>query len=401
MAQRRLRALGMIARDRRDRPAGPPGHARPTARRSASSARASAWSLGLAAWLALTPAFEQLVGHRYNPLALPWWAVIAGAVLAILCCARRVVVAGPRRRPAPDRRGAVRTPGAAAAGPSLRPARARRWPRPASSAWSSPAARTHLLIVAGIVATTAGMLLLAPLGIRALAALAGRAPVAVRLALRDLVRYQARSGAALAAASLAIGIAATIAVLTAAQQAHDHTLTGGNLPTNQLIVWLDNPNDQGGRGAQMSAVPAGGGTAAAGRTERGGGGQRPLDGRRDRAGLTAAAPSSNSTPPSTSPRRCRPARRRTAAQASLVRPITGPGGEQGWNVGHDAVRGDAGGARPLPDPGRRHRRRHRHHQLARRPERRRARRRVHRRLPAGHRAGRRRCCRTTPPRRTR
>jgi putative ABC transport system permease protein len=109
--------------------------------------------------------------------------------------------------------------------------------------------------VIGILAITAGMLLLAPLGIRALAALAGRAPVAVRLALRDLARFQARSGAALAAASLAVGIAATIGVTAAAQQAHDHTLTGGNLPTNQLIVWLANPNDHGGPG--LSVAPAG------------------------------------------------------------------------------------------------------------------------------------------------
>ena len=68
-----------------------------------------------------------------------------------------------------------------------------------------------VLIVIGILATTAGMLLLAPLGIQALAAFAARAPIAMRLALRDLARYQARSGAALAAASLAVGIAATIA----------------------------------------------------------------------------------------------------------------------------------------------------------------------------------------------
>jgi len=71
--------------------------------------------------------------------------------------------------------------------------------------------------------------------------------VAVRLALRDLARFQARSGAALAAAGLAIGIAATVAITAAAQQARDHTLTGGNLPTNQLIVWLDgNPGNPGG-----------------------------------------------------------------------------------------------------------------------------------------------------------
>jgi putative ABC transport system permease protein len=115
------------------------------------------------------------------------------------------------------------------------------------------------LIVGGILAMTAGMLLLAPLGIRALAAFAGRAPVAVRLALRDLARYQARSGAALAAASLAIGIAATIAVTAAAEQAHDHTLSGGNLPANQLIVWLANPN-QGSDGPGLRAAPANGGT---------------------------------------------------------------------------------------------------------------------------------------------
>ena len=77
----------------------------------------------------------------------------------------------------------------------------------------------------------------------------------MRLALRDLVRYQARSGAALAAASLAIGIAATIAITAAAQQAHDHTLSGGNLPTNQLIVWLANPNDQGGGGPELTVAP--------------------------------------------------------------------------------------------------------------------------------------------------
>ena len=91
------------------------------------------------------------------------------------------------------------------------------------------------------------MLLLGVLGIRALAATARRAPVAVRLAMRDLARFQARSGAALAAAGLAVGIAATVAITAAAQQAADHTLTGGNLPTNQLIAWLDgNPSSPGG-----------------------------------------------------------------------------------------------------------------------------------------------------------
>ncbi len=256
MAQRRLRALGMIGAiggtDRQVR--------RVMLANGAAVGGVGAISgvvLGLVVWLALTPAFGQVVGHRYDPFALPWWAVIAGAILAVLtaiaaswwparAAAKLSIVAALSGRPAPPqpahRSALLGTVLAAAGFGALILARGVR----------------PLPIVSGILATTAGMLLLAPLGIRALAALSRRAPVAIRLALRDLARYQARSGAALAAASLAVGIAATIAVTAAAQQTHDHTLTGGNLPTNQLIVWLDNPNRQGGPG--LSVAPVGGAT---------------------------------------------------------------------------------------------------------------------------------------------
>lgn len=257
MAQRRLRALGMIgaigATDRQVR-----GVMLSNGAAVGAVGASSGALLGLVVWFALTPAFEQVVGHRYDPFALPWWAVIAGAMLAILtaiaaswwparAAAKLPIVAALSGRPAPPQpahRFAVLGTVLAATG---------------FVALILAHAVHTVLIVSGILATTAGMLLLAPLGIRALAALARRAPVAVRLALRDLARYQARSGAALAAASLAVGIAATIAVTAAAQQAHDHTLTGGNLPTNQLIVWLDNPNQQGGPG--LSVAPAGNATA--------------------------------------------------------------------------------------------------------------------------------------------
>jgi hypothetical protein len=59
------------------------------------------------------------------------------------------------------------------------------------------------LIVVGILATILGGLLLGPLAIRIFSGLAGRVSIAPWLALRDLVRYQARSGAALAAVTLA------------------------------------------------------------------------------------------------------------------------------------------------------------------------------------------------------
>jgi putative ABC transport system permease protein len=256
MAQRRLRALGMIgaigATDRQVR--------RVMLSNGAAVGIVGATSgvaLGLAAWFALTPAFERVVGHRYDPFALPWWAVLASVIMAILtalaaswwparAAAKLPIVAALSGRPAPPQ-------------PAHRFALLGTVLAAAGFVALIVAHTVHtVLIVAGILAITAGMLLLAPLGIRALATLAPSAPVAVRLALRDLARYQARSGAALAAASLAIGIAATIAVTAAAQQAHDHTLTGGNLPTNQLIVWLANPNNQGGPG--LSVAPAGAGT---------------------------------------------------------------------------------------------------------------------------------------------
>jgi putative ABC transport system permease protein len=256
VAQRRLRALGMIgaigATDRQVR--------RVMLSNGAAVGIVGATSgaaLGLAAWFALTPAFERVVGHRYDPFVLPWWAVIASVIMAILtalaaswwparAAAKLPIVAALSARPAPPQ-------------PAHRFALLGTVLAAAGFVALILAHTVHtVLIVAGILAITAGMLLLAPLGIRALAAAARRAPVAVRLALRDLARYQARSGAALAAASLAVGIAATIAVTAAAQQAHDHTLTGGNLPTNQLIVWLANPNNQGGPG--LSVAPAGAGT---------------------------------------------------------------------------------------------------------------------------------------------
>jgi len=257
IAQRRSRAIGMIgaigATDRQVR--------RVVLSNGAAVGIVGATLgtvLGLIGWFSVQPAFERLVGHRINPFTLPWWAVIAGALLAVLTAlaaswwparsvARLPIIAALSGRPAPPRpahRFALLGTVLAAAGfVSLVLAHA-----------------VHpVLIVAGILATTAGMLLLAPLGIRVPAALAGRAPVGVRLALRDLARHQARSGAALAAASLAVGIATTIAVTAAAQQAHDHTLSGGNLPADQLIVWLADPHKADGGGG-IKVVPADGPT---------------------------------------------------------------------------------------------------------------------------------------------
>jgi putative ABC transport system permease protein len=68
-------------------------------------------------------------------------------------------------------------------------------------------------------------------------------PVAVRLALTDLVRYQPRAGAALAAISLTAGI--TVAPVTGSAAA-EHTAKQaagfGNLSTSQLLVRVGQPD---------------------------------------------------------------------------------------------------------------------------------------------------------------
>jgi putative ABC transport system permease protein len=78
-----------------------------------------------------------------------------------------------------------------------------------------------------------------------MARLARRAPVTTRVALRDLGRYQARSGAALAAISLALGIPiAIILVATAADRTQAESAGDGNLPETQLLVTIDHPSAQ-------------------------------------------------------------------------------------------------------------------------------------------------------------
>jgi hypothetical protein len=63
------------------------------------------------------------------------------------------------------------------------------------------------------------------------------------LALRDLVRYQARSGAALAAVTLALGIAAT-AVIIASAEAAKKAAEPATLSDRQMRVYLGPPDDR-------------------------------------------------------------------------------------------------------------------------------------------------------------
>ena len=103
-----------------------------------------------------------------------------------------------------------------------------------------------LELVLGIVLLIVAIILLAPFCLVVLARLGRRAPIAIRLALRDLARYRARSGSALSAISLGVFIAALVCVLTAQRYGNVLDYAGPNLASNQIIVYT--PGGGGGPG---------------------------------------------------------------------------------------------------------------------------------------------------------
>jgi putative ABC transport system permease protein len=195
--------------------------------------------VGLGLWLVFAPTLESAVDHRLDRLSLPWPFLLLAFILAILGAttaawwpARAVArlpvmlaLSGRPPKPRPARHAAVAAAALIAVGiASL-----------ALSGRDKP-----ILIILGIVATILGCLLLGPPAIRIFSRVPGRLSIAPRLALRDLVRYQARSGAALAAVALALGIAATIVVVASAEAAKRNA-EPVNLSARQVRVYLGRP----------------------------------------------------------------------------------------------------------------------------------------------------------------
>ena len=241
VAQRRLRQLGMLAAV-----GGTQKHVRLVLLANGAIVGAIAASfgtaLGVAAWVVFAPTLESAVDHRIDRLSLPWWLIATTVLAAILgataaawwpgrAVARLPVVlalSGRPPRPRPARRSALAAVVLIAIGIGCLALSDR---------------KTEVLIVVGIVATILGALLLGPLAIRVFSGLAGRVPIAPRLALRDLARYQARSGAALAAVTLALGIAATVVVIASAEAAKVAN-EPASLSDRQVRVYLGPPEDR-------------------------------------------------------------------------------------------------------------------------------------------------------------
>jgi putative ABC transport system permease protein len=246
LAQRRLRALGMLS-------------AIGATERSlrlvmiaaglvvgAVAALAGA-ALGLAAWFAYAPTLQRATGHVVDPASLPWWEIGIGVVFAIVTSvlasrspAKTVaavpVLAALSGRPAPHKavhRSAV--PGGIAFAVALTFLAFAGGQSGPPGGGGGPGSALPLLV--GLAGVIAGLFLLAPLGISALAAGVGpRLPVAIRIAVRDLVRYRARSGAALAAVTFAMFLAMVICLVGSERTANPLMPSGPNLSSSQLVV---------------------------------------------------------------------------------------------------------------------------------------------------------------------
>jgi putative ABC transport system permease protein len=272
VAQRRLRQLGMLTAI-----GATPKHLRLVLVTNGALAGVLAaitgTVAGLALWVAAGPALETAVDHRIDRLSIPWGLVAASALLAVVGAA-----------------GAAWWPGRTAARVPVMLALSGRPPKPRPARHAAIAAAVLIaagvialalsdrdrppLIVTGILASTFGCMLLGPPAIRVFARVSGWASIAPRLALRDLVRYQARSGAALAAVGLALGIAATAVIVGTAEKAKV-AAEPPNLSERQIRVHIGPPNIR-------EAVPA----QALDGLDRQAAGVRQLAGRLDHAAVT-------------------------------------------------------------------------------------------------------------------
>jgi putative ABC transport system permease protein len=197
--------------------------------------------IGVGAWLGYRPRLESVSHHRIPWTAMPWWLVATSLVLAVVT----TVLAA--RRPA---RTATRT--SIAASLSARPSAPRAAHRSAipglvilgaglvmmfySGGWGTGRPGNTPLQLGGLLGTSVGLLLVAPACVTLLGGVARYVPAVPRLALRDLARYRARSGAALAAVSFAVFLAMLVGLLATGRYSDALDYAGPNLSADEMLV---------------------------------------------------------------------------------------------------------------------------------------------------------------------
>jgi putative ABC transport system permease protein len=262
IAQRRLRAIGML------------GALGATDKDIKLVVRANGFFVGLAgaivgfvvgfvAWLAYRPILESSAHHVVGIFQLPWVVIIVAVVLAVAASyfastkparamTRISTVSALAGRPAPPKQvGRTAVPGIVCGiGAFILLAYA-------GSTGGNGGGMVELVI--GFVALTVSVVLLSPFLLTWLDRLARRAPLAIRMATRDLARYRARSGSALGAISIGVLIAMVVIIASAARFGNVLDYAGPNVSSTQLIIYTPNgPYGPGGPGNEG----AGTGTSA-------------------------------------------------------------------------------------------------------------------------------------------
>ena len=268
LAQRRMRSIGMIgAQGATD--ANISLVVRANGFATGLAGALAGFALGLVVWLAYRPRAEASAHHLIGAFQLPWLVIALAMILAVV--AAYLAAARPARAIA-------RVPLVAAlAGRPPAPRPVRRWSWPAglallvvaffligissARAGNDSGSSLHLFgpLVLGLVAMAAGVVLVSPNCLGALSRFSNRAPLVLRLALRDLSRYRSRSGAALGAVSLSVLIAALICVASAARFGNVLDYAGPNMTPNQLILHVayGGPGPQAGGGKRPGGGQAG------------------------------------------------------------------------------------------------------------------------------------------------
>jgi putative ABC transport system permease protein len=214
--------------------------------------------IGLLGWLLYRPHLESSSHHVIGVLALPW--VVIGPAMGIALVATVFASSRPARA-------ITKVPIVSAlAGRPAQPKQIHRSAVPGivvvvigffllGYAGSQRGGGGAPQLVFGLVGLVVGIILLAPMLLTLLAKFVDRTPLTVRMATRDLARYRARSGSALAAITLGILIAVIICVVAAARYGNVLDYAGPNLASNQLVVYAPkaanapaSPNGSGGSG---------------------------------------------------------------------------------------------------------------------------------------------------------
>jgi putative ABC transport system permease protein len=202
--------------------------------------------LGALGFVIASPHLEAAANHRIDAFNIPWWLLLSAFLLAAFTATA-----------------AAWWPARAVSKLSIMMTLSARTPRPKSVHRSAILGVVILtagivalvfshqtnakFVISGTIGTVVGMLLLSPLLIKVIGAVASTTPISMRLALRDLARFQARSASALAAISLALGIPAALVIILATVQ---NTATTGNLSDKQVIIRV------GGSGPTTNVVTA-------------------------------------------------------------------------------------------------------------------------------------------------